>query len=109
VSECWRQTGAFSRKGSHGPTPTPTDAHPHSPLHPQKLIKYGDLRCVPRVTLLSWNPEKSMVYEGLSFTSGDGGDEMGEVKWGRGWGRGDGGDEIGDVKHYCTTTSQNIY
>jgi hypothetical protein len=27
-----------------------------------------------------------MVYEGLSFTSGDGGDEMGEVKWGRGWG-----------------------
>jgi hypothetical protein len=50
-----------------------------------------------------------MLYEGLSFTSGDGGDEMGEVKWGRGWGRGDGGDEIGDVKHYCTTTSQNIY
>jgi hypothetical protein len=46
-----------------------------------------------------------MVYEGLSFTLGDGGDEMGEVKWGRG----DGGDEIGDVKHYCTTTSQNIY
>ena len=41
-----------------------------------------------------------MLYEGLSFTSGDGGDEMGEVKWGRGWGRGDGGDEIGDVKHY---------
>jgi len=50
VSECWRQTGAFSRKGSHGPTPT--DAHPHSSLHPQKLIKYGDLRCVPRVTFV---------------------------------------------------------
>ncbi len=84
------------RSAGKAPTPTPTDAYPHSPLHPQKFIKYGDLRCVPRVTLLSWNPEKSMVYEGLSFTLGDGGDEMGEVKWGRG----DGGDEIGDVKHY---------
>jgi hypothetical protein len=36
----------------------------------EKLIKYGDLRYVPRVTVLSWNPEKNMVDEGLSFTSG---------------------------------------
>ncbi len=53
---------------SEATTPTPTD--PHSPLHPQKFIKYVDLRCVPRVTVLSWNPEKSMVYKGLSFTLG---------------------------------------
>ncbi len=34
MSECWRQTG-------------------------EKLIKYGDLRYVPRVTVLSWNPKKT--------------------------------------------------
>ncbi len=36
----------------------------------RKIKKYGDLRYVPKVTVLSWNPEKNMVYEGLSFTSG---------------------------------------
>jgi hypothetical protein len=48
------------------PPPTPTGHRPPPPTPSQKINKYGDLRFVPRVTILSWNPEKNMVYEGLA-------------------------------------------